>query len=91
VAAGAGVFWYTRNSELSSCRNPGGLGKCDNEDILSLQRNIAMASTLGAGAAAITMALVGALTWNSEVPPKKSTSAINCAVSPYGITCAGAF
>jgi len=92
LAAGAGAYWYAQNSELRTCRNPPtGNMRCNNENTLSLQRNIAMGTTLGAGAAALTMTLVGALTWNRGSPPDKRETALSCTLSLYGIACGGVF
>ena len=87
LAAGAGYYWYRQNSELRSCRAPASGLRCTDEGTLSMQRNLGMTATLGTGAAALTMALVGLLTWNSGPPSAPPRAALACSASPFGITC----
>lgn len=91
LAAGAGIYWINRNTELSSCRSPETGWRCTNESSIKTQRNIAVGTTVGAGAAALTAAIIGIASWNSAPPSPKQNSALDCTVSPFGITCAGSF
>jgi hypothetical protein len=91
VAAGAGAYWIKQASELSSCRSPASGWRCTTEGTLSTQRNVAMGVTLGTGAAALTMALIGILTWKSGPPPAQHGSGLACIASLSGITCGEAF
>jgi len=91
LAIGSGIYWINRNSELSSCRSPAAGWQCTDESSIKTQRNIAIGATVGTGAAALTMALIGILSWESRPPAAKDHSAMNCAVSPFGINCAGSF
>ena len=74
---------------LSSCRNPAAGLRCTNESSVKTQRNIAIGATLGTGAAALTMALIGILSWHSAPPAAHEHSALDCSVGPFGINCAG--
>jgi hypothetical protein len=50
-----------------------------------------LGTTIGAGAAALTMALIGILSWNSGPAASQNHSALNCVASPFGITCGQSF
>ena len=93
LASGAGVYWYKQNTELQSCRNPAsGSGvRCTNEGTLSTQRNVAMATTLGVGTAALTMAVIGIFTWKSGPPSTPHPGRLACSATPFGVTCGGPF
>jgi hypothetical protein len=92
VAAGAGAYWIKQDSELSSCNHPPDSGwHCTTKGTLSTERNVAMGVTLGTGAAALTMALIGILTWHSGPPPAQPHSDLACIASPWGITCGKRF
>jgi hypothetical protein len=94
VAAGAGAYWIKQASELHSCHNPPASDlhcRTTTEGTLSTERNVAMGVTLGTGAAALTMALIGFLTWKSGPSPAQHGSGLACIASPSGITCGGAF
>jgi tetratricopeptide (TPR) repeat protein len=91
LAGGAGVYWAMQNSELDSCRHPTAGLRCTDESAILRQRNIAIGATVGAGAAAVTMALIGVLTWRSKPPPAASPGTLACVPSPFGITCGGSF
>ena len=91
LAGGAGVYLYEQNSELGSCRNhPVGL-RCTDEGALTTQRNVALATTIGTGAAALTMALIGIFTWKSAAPSAQHHSNLACIAGPFSITCGKAF
>ena len=92
VAGGFGIYWAGRQSELQRCRHPADptVG-CDIGGSLTTERNLAMGATLGVGAAALTMGLIGALSWHSAPPAAKKHSALDCSVSPFGVTCGGLF
>jgi hypothetical protein len=91
LATGAGIYWINRNTDLSSCRSPAAGWRCTNESTIKTQRNIAVGATVGAGAAAVTMALIGILSWDYGPPSPKKHSALDCTASPFGISCARSF
>ena len=92
LAIGSGIYWAMQESQLRTCHSPANPGDiCDTEGALKTQRNLAIGATLGAGAAAVTMGLIGILSWHSAPPADKKQSALDCAVSPFGVTCGGAF
>jgi len=91
LALGAGIYWSVQNSELKSCRNPVAGLRCTDESSISTQWNIGMGTTVGAGAAAVTMALIGILTWDFGKPAAPKHSALDCTIGPFGATCGGAF
>ena len=93
VSGAAGIYWYQQSQELSSCRNPADGLRCTTEDALRAQRNAAMIATIGTGAAAVTLGLIGILSWDSGSSKKASPrrAAVDCLPSGYGITCAGRF
>ena len=89
-AGGAGIYWYTRANEIDSCHKPALGYRCTNESSLKTLQNVAMGTTIGLGAAALTMALIGILSWHSA-PAAPTQSALNCVVSPLGIACGSSF
>jgi hypothetical protein len=91
VAVGAGVYWYLRQTELDHCRNPAPLSQCTNEPTLKTWRDAALGTTIGAGAAALTMALIGILSWHSGPAAGQTHSALDCIVGPLGIACGRSF
>ena len=92
LAAGAGLYWFMQNSELKSCRNPPSASlRCTDESAIKTQWNVGLGATVGTGAAALTMAIIGILSWDSGQPPASKHSALDCTVGPFGVTCAGTF
>jgi hypothetical protein len=91
LASGAGYYWYRQNDEIDSCRNPMDGLRCTNESTLVAQRNFGMAATLGIGAVAVTMALVGILTWHRRSPPDRRSGTLACGASRFGVTCGSSF
>jgi hypothetical protein len=91
LAVGAGIYWARQNSQLNDCRNPLVEWQCTNESALKTQWDIGLGAMVGTGAAALTMALIGILSWNSGHSPPPKHSALGCAVSPFGVTCQGSF
>lgn len=94
VSGASGIYWYQQSHELSSCRNPPDPSmRCTTEDALRAQRNAAMIATIGTGAAAVTLGLIGILSWDGGSSKKASPrrAAVDCLPSGYGITCAGRF
>jgi hypothetical protein len=91
VAVGAGIYWSTRETQLDHCRNAAPLAPCTNKSTLTTWRDVALGTTIGAGAAALTMALIGILSWNSGPAAGQTHSALDCTVSPLGITCGRSF
>ncbi len=90
AAVAAGIVWMGRNSELNSCHSPDAGWRCTNEATLSDQKNLAMSATLVAGAAAVTMGIVGLLSWHSAPVPSRQAS-LSCGLSPFGLSCGQAF
>ena len=90
LAGGSGIYWYMQNSQLNSCHNPAGSLRCTNESALKTQRNIALGLTVGAGAAALAMAIISIFSWNSSAPAV-GHSAMGCTVGPSSVTCARSF
>jgi hypothetical protein len=91
LAGGAGIYLYTRQTELDKCHNPAPYLQCTNESSVKTWRNVALGMTIGAGAAALTMALIGILSWDSGPAPSQAPSALNCMVSPLGVSCGSTF
>jgi hypothetical protein len=92
LSAGLGVYWAMQESQLHACRYPSNPSDvCDTEAALRTQRNVAIGATVVTGAAALTMGLIGILSWHSEPPAATKRSALDCTVSPFGVTCGGAF
>ncbi len=92
VSAGAASLWLVENNELKSCHNPSATeGPCNNESAIISRRNLAVGATVGTGAAAITLAVIGLLTrdWADHAPSARS--ALSCTVLPSGFLCAKAF
>ena len=92
LAIGSGIYWAMQESQLRTCHSPANPQDiCDTEGALKTQRNLAIGATLGTGAAAVTMGLIGILSWHSAPPAANKHSALDCTVSPFGVTCGGAF
>jgi hypothetical protein len=91
VAAGFGIYWAMQESQLYSCHHPSSTYECDVEGALTTQRNVGIGGTVVAGAAALTFSAIGVLSWHSSPPAAKKRSALDCTVSPFGVTCGGAF
>ena len=92
LSVGSGIYWAMQESQLHSCHNPTDPSRpCDVESTLKTQRNFGIGATVVTGAAALTMGLVGILSWHSAPPDTKKHSALDCTISPLGITCGGVF
>jgi hypothetical protein len=91
LAGGAGIYLYTRQTQLDNCHNPAPDLQCTNESSMKTWRNVALGMTIGAGAAALTMALIGIFSWDSGPAPSQAPSAFNCMVSPLGVSCGSTF
>jgi tetratricopeptide (TPR) repeat protein len=91
LASGAGIYWARQASQLSDCRSPKAGLRCTDESTLAAQRTAAMTTTLVAGAAALTLAVIGILRWDPGPPPSRRHSRLDCSASPFGIACATAF
>ena len=91
LSAGAGVLWFLQNKEISNCHNPPADQRCTNEDAIFLKRNLAVGATLAAGAAAVTLAVIGILVRSPASPAPSDPTALSCAVSPAGLFCAKSF
>jgi len=93
LSAGAGTLWVIQNQELTRCHNPPPHGylPCNNESAVSGRRNLAVGATLGTGAVAITMAVIGMLSGDSDGTAPSARSALSCTVLPSGLLCSKAF
>jgi len=89
VAVGTGIYWSTRETQLDHCHDPRPATGARNESTLKTLRNVAMGMTIGVGAAALTMAAIGILSWNSRPAARPTQSALDCIVSPLGLLAAG--
>jgi hypothetical protein len=91
LAGGSAVYWAVQSSELNSCRHPAPNQRCTDEAAIVSQRNVAMGATIGAGAAAATMVLIGILTWQSEPNASTPATSLSCAPGLLGLSCGGTF
>jgi hypothetical protein len=91
VAVGTGIYWSTRETQLDHCHDPATGYGCTNESTLKTLRNVAMGTTIGVGAAALTMAAIGIFSWNSRPAARQTHSALACIVSPLGVACGRSF
>lgn len=94
LAGTGGYFWYQQSSELDLCNKPAEGMRCTTGGEIRSQRNIAMATTIGAGAAAVTLGVLGVVLWDSggtAKSPDARRSAVDCVPNGYGITCGGRF
>jgi hypothetical protein len=91
LAGGVGIYWFTRDSQLNSCHNPAAGYLCTNDSALKTQRNVALGVTVGTGVAAVTMAIIGIISWNWGTPSATSHSALACGLSPFSVACARSF
>jgi hypothetical protein len=91
VATGTGIYWSRQASMLDSCHKPADGWYCATESTLSTEKNLAMAATLVTGAAAVTMAIIGAVTWRGKPAAANQQRALRCIASPFGVSCGGAF
>ena len=90
LGVGAGTLWIFENDQLSSCLNaPEGL-RCKNQHDIETKRNMAVGATLVAGAAAVTMAIIGIVSGPSA-PNASARSSLACSVVPSGVVCSTAF
>jgi len=90
IGIGAGTYWAFESDQLSSCRNPSEGLKCDNRKSIETSRNIGIAGTAVAGAAAVTMAVIGMLS-GPRPSQARAHSALSCAVGPSAVLCATSF
>ena len=91
LSGGAGIYWYGQNSELDTCRHPKAGLRCTNESSIKTRSNLALGTMIGTGAAALTMALVGILTWDFGPPAASKQRTAGCTVGPFGISCGTVF
>jgi len=91
AAGGAAAYWHLEDSELRACRNPSQSFHCTNESTVRTMWYTGLSATIAAGAAALTMAVVGILTWSSGSAAAKKHSALDCTASPLGVACGGPF
>jgi hypothetical protein len=91
LAGGAGIYWGIQSSNVSKCRHPASGDACVNESDMVAQRNAGAAVTIVAGAAAVTLATIGLLTWKSAPTQESTQTSFACGVGPFGVSCSGAF
>jgi hypothetical protein len=91
LSGGAGIYWYKQNSELDTCRHPTAGLRCTNESAVKTRSNLALGTMIGTGAAALTMALVGILTWDFGPTAASKQNAAGCTAGPFGISCMTVF
>jgi hypothetical protein len=93
LSGGLGVYWWKESAELDSCRHPDDGRRCTNEGALRRWRNLAMGTTIGVGAAAVSLVAWGALSWNST--PSSSAvvwpGLVRCVPGPFALTCLARF
>ena|ERR1019366_685161 len=89
LSGGAGVGWWYYNREHTTCLNTPGY-RCDNESTLKLLRNLAAGGTIAAGAAAITMAVIGVVT-HEPADKQVASSGLHCVPTPSGVWCQRSF
>jgi tetratricopeptide (TPR) repeat protein len=95
LSAGAGFGWWYYNRELTTCNNPplaadGTSQECHNKSDLLLVRNLAVGGTIAAGAAAITMAVIGFVT-HEPAGENVASSGLHCVPTPSGVWCQRSF
>jgi hypothetical protein len=90
AAVGSGILWMNRKSQLDSCKHPASGWSCTNESALSDQHKLAMGATIATGAAAVTMGIIGILSWHSK-PAAARHAQLDCSLSPFGISCGQKF
>jgi hypothetical protein len=93
LSVGAGIYWWKESAELDSCRKPDQGKRCTNEGTIRRWRNLAMGTTIGAGAAAVSLALWGILSWEPAPSPSAIVwpSLVRCVPGPFALTCVGRF
>jgi hypothetical protein len=91
LALGAGYYFSRQVGELNSCRNPAHGLRCTDESTIQAQWYGGLGATVVTGAAAVTMALVGILSWKSEPRRPAKHSALDCSIGPFGVSCGKAF
>jgi tetratricopeptide (TPR) repeat protein len=93
LSAGAGVGWWYENSQLTKCHNPPSPDlacNSQNVDSIRLMRNLAVGGTIAAGAAAITMAVIGFLT-HEPASEHVASRGLQCVPTPSGVWCQRSF
>ena len=97
AAAVAGLWWASRQSELSECRdaNTSPTEICNNESTLRKQRNAAMAGTLVLAGTAVTLAVIGLLQSPGEEQTTRNATGtrgqLACLPGPGAVSCALSF
>lgn len=93
LSGGAGFYWWKENDELGSCRHPAEGQRCTNESTLKMWRNVAIGTTIGTGAAAVSLMAWGMLSWNSPSSPSAVVwpGLVRCVPGAFALTCLGRF
>jgi hypothetical protein len=89
-AGGSAVWWYNRNKELDTCRNPMPGEQCTTESTINGQRTTALGLTIGLGAAAVASGVVAGLLW-PRGEQSASAPTVACLPGNNGVSCAFRF
>jgi len=92
LSGGAGVGWWYYATQKSKCdSHPPDLAcSPQNVDNITLLRNLAIGGTIAAGAAAITMAIIGVAT-HEPADKQVASSGLHCVPTPSGVWCQRSF
>jgi hypothetical protein len=93
LSVGAGALWLFQNNELSDCRNPPDRLQCDNKSAVTSRRNLAVGASVGAGAVALGLAIVGIVrsSSDSDGKPPATHSRLACSPTLNGVVCSTSF
>jgi hypothetical protein len=91
VAGAATVGWLTEQSEITTCGAAQFPRLCDNKDAITSRRNLYVGASAVAGAAAVTMAVIGIVDWLGPRQRPAIGSSVACSVFPAGLICGRAF
>jgi hypothetical protein len=89
VASGGAVYgWLVENHEIARCHTS---SRCNNYDAIVSRRNLAVGATVATGVVAISLAVIGILSGDSDRPAPSARSALSCTVLPSGLVCSKSF
>ena len=96
LSGGAAYGWWMEHHELTTtCDHPprlldGSAQQCGNRSTISLLSNLAEGGTIAAGAAAITMVIIGVVT-HEPADKQVAFSGLHCVPTPSGVWCQRSF
>lgn len=91
AAGGSAYGWVVENKELNTCNKPPeGYGGCDNTNDIRLFRNFAVVGTIGAGAAAVTLAVIGFVS-RQPANDQVASQGFRCLPTLSGVWCQHSF